>query len=129
MSKNSKGSIIGLVLAAPIVGIALLMPKQKAVDFLALAYALIVGVYLGFVLLDGRRRELLFEIAAIAAFTPLAFLGLWVSPYFLAAGYFAHGSWDILHHPRLVRTRVFSLWPPLCLVVDWIVAGFIVWRW
>lgn len=129
MSKNTKGSIIGLMLAVPTVVAAILMPKQKALDFLGLAYALIVGVYLGFVLLDGRKRELFFEVAAILFFTPFAFLGLWVSPSFLAAGYFAHGSWDILHHPRLIQTRVFGLWPPLCLVVDWIIAGFILWWW
>ena len=45
---------------------------------------------------------------------------------FLAAGYFAHGLWDLAHHPHGVQTRVRSWYIPACVVYDWLVAAFVV---
>ncbi|MBI3597405.1 MAG: hypothetical protein HY203_09660 [Nitrospirae bacterium] len=127
--RNIRASILGVVLAVATIVIASFLSKPHALDLFAILLAFIAAVYLGFVLLDGHRREVVIEIVVIALFFVLAILGLWVTPYFLVIGYFAHGLWDVLHHPRAVQTKVVLWWPPFCLVYDWIVGGFIFWWW
>ncbi len=53
-------------------------------------------------------------------------MALWAdSPLLLAAGYAAHGLWDLVHHPRGVTTPVRSWYPPFCVVFDVVLAVFI----
>ena len=56
-------------------------------------------------------------------------LGLIVSPLWLAAGYFLHGAWDVLHHVKRVTTPIVPWFPPLCAVFDLVVGAFIVSTW
>lgn len=56
-------------------------------------------------------------------------LGLLFSPYFLALGYFGHGIWDLVHHPKLVQTRVPQSYIYLCSIYDWVVGIFIIVWW
>lgn len=125
---DRRASIFGIFLAAAAILIATLFPKQKALDLFALLLVLIAAVYLGFALLDGRRRELSIEIVSMTFIFFLSALGLWVTPIFLVIGYVAHGLWDILHHPKGIQTKVVRWWPPFCVMIDWIVAGFIFFR-
>lgn len=124
-AEKTRASILGTLLAMITVIIALMMPKQKALDLLSILLAFIAGINLGFAFSDGRRRELIFEIANILVIFLLVCLALWVTPVFLAIGYFAHGVWDVLHHPHFIQTRVVEGYPLACLLYDWIVAGFI----
>ncbi len=124
---HRKETLLGVALAAPTIIIALIIPKVYALDSFALLLAFIAAVYLGFALVDGRMKQLMIEITFIVFIVSLAALGLWVSPYFFVAGYFAHGAWDILHHPKGIQTKLVSWWPPFCLVYDWIIAVFLMW--
>ncbi len=82
-----RAAVIGVILATVTIAIAMLIPKSKALDFFAILLAFIAAVYVGFALLDGRRREAWIEIVMVTVFFVLAILGLWVTPAFLVAGY------------------------------------------
>ncbi len=86
---------------------------------------IIAGVYIGFAVNDGRRQELLTEIAHLLFFFVLTVLGLWVSPWFLVGGYILHGVWDLLHRPEGIQTKLARWYPPLCLAYDWVFAAFL----
>ena len=120
---------IGAILAVVTAVIVMLLPKPQALDLLALILVFAAAVYIGFVLLDCRRKERILELAAFSLCAAAALLGLWFSPLILAAGFLAHGLWDSLHHPKAIQTRVVQWVPPFCLIYDWLVAVFIVWWW
>ncbi len=126
---TTKAPIIGFVASIATIAIAALMPKGMALELLFGILVGIAAVYFGFALRDGRKRESLIEFGGIALTLALAALGLWVSPYWLALGYFVHGVWDLLHHPRGIRTEMPRWYVPFCLIYDWLLAGFIVLWW
>lgn len=126
---TTKALLVGSVAAIATIIVAILIPKSMASEFLSIVLTGIAFVYFGFVLIDGRKREMLIEFGNIGLTIALALLGLWVAPYWLAAGYLAHGLWDALHHPRGIQTKIPSWYVPLCLIYDWIVAGFIIMWW
>jgi len=124
MFHRTREILLGTLFAALAIGFALLLHDAPKRDFFALLLIFIAGVYLGFALIDSRPKYLAIEIGAILVFAVFTLLGLWVTPIFLAIGYFAHGVWDFLHHSK-VQTRIVDWWPPFCVVTDWIIAGYI----
>lgn len=65
------------------------------------------------------------EMAAALGGVTLAALGLWLSPWFIAAGLGAHVAWDFL--PRELSTDFASL-PVACLVFDGAAAAYAGWQ-
>lgn len=126
---TTKALTVGSVVAIVTIIVATRIPKTMALDLLLAVLVAIAFVYFGFVLMDGRVREMLFEFGNIALTLTLAFLGLWVAPYWLTAGYFIHGVWDAIHHPGGVQTKIPRWYIPFCLLFDWLVAGFIIIWW
>ncbi len=124
-----KALIAGFLAGTATITFALLIPKSSALELLTAVLWSIAAVYFGFVLIDGRRRELLIEIGNMVLTIALALLGLWVAPYWLALGYFAHGLWDAFHHPRLIQTKIPRWYVPFCMLYDWMIAGFILLWW
>lgn len=124
-----RGLIIGSVAAIATIVIASLLPKPMALELLSIVLGGIAFVYFGFVLIDGRRREMFIEFGNIGLTVALALLGLWIAPYWLAIGYLAHGLWDALHHSRGVQTHIPRWYIPFCLVFDWVVGVFILLWW
>ena len=102
-----------------------LLPRPLAFDFTALLLTVIAAIYVGFALQDGRRAVIVQEASAAAFFILLAALGLWLNPYLWVLGLVFHGVWDWLHHDRGVKTRVPAYYPPVCVVVDWSLALFL----
>jgi len=102
------------------------LSKLAAFQFLAGQLGFIGAVYFGFAVADGRLRSLMIELPVAGAFLLLSTPAPWVdAPLFLAAGYVAHGVWDVVHHPHVVPTPVRSWYPPFCVVYDLVVAAFI----
>jgi hypothetical protein len=93
------------------------------VEIHAVILALLGGLYIGFGVSDGRWGLVALESTVGFAFLILAFAAATGSALLVAIGYFAHGVWDVLHHPRAVPTRVAPWYPPLCAVYDWIFAA------
>lgn len=71
------------------------------------------------------RRELLIQIGGLVLFGGLALVGLTVAPdsarYVLAAAWFAHGVWNLVHLRRdAVVSRSYAEW---CGVLDILIAA------
>jgi hypothetical protein len=92
----------------------------------ALLLAAIAWVYVGFALLDGRQGNVALEGFVAFAFLALALLSLIYSPYLIAAGFVAHGLWDLIHHSRAVTTSVPTWYPRFCAMYDFAYAGLFV---
>src|SRR5574341_2016789 len=119
--KSMKALISGAAAAVATMVIAALMPRAMALELLAAVLFAIAAVYLGYALVDGRKRELLIELANIGVTVGLALLGLWAAPIWLAVGYLTHGLWDAAHHPWGVQTAIPRWYIPFCLIYDWMV--------
>jgi hypothetical protein len=120
---------VGAVSAAPVLVLASLLSHDTAFGLLAILLGMIASVYLGFALQDGRIRTFQVEYAGIALFFALATVALAEeSAVLLAAGYFGHGIWDAIHHPRAVDTAMPWWYVPLCLSFDAVVAVYVLVR-
>lgn len=102
-----------------------LLPRSLAFDFTALLLSVIAAIYVGFALADGRPSIMVQEISAAGFFILLAALGLWFTPYLWVIGLFLHGVWDWAHHETGIRTQVPGYYPPVCVLVDWSLALFL----
>ena len=118
-------ALAGVGLAVPSAIYFLLLPQPLYALHLAVFLSAIAGVYGGFSVLDGRVRTIVLEGSVMAMFIALAMVGLKFSLLILAFGYVAHGVWDLVHHPKLVTTKIAAWYPPFCAVYDFSIAAFI----
>lgn len=116
-------------LAVVTVAVAWTLSDPKALVFFAVLLGFTAGVYVGFGLADGRARERRIELIVGLVFLLVAAFGLWTSALVIGLGFFVHGIWDLLHHPRRIATMVSSWFPPFCALYDLLVAAYIVARW
>jgi hypothetical protein len=127
--KTSTAALVAAALLIPTLAVVVLLPRQTALELLALFLTFIAGVYAGFALLDTRKREFVLETAGLLVTFALAAAGLWVSPAYLAAGYIFHGVWDALHHPKGIQTIIPRGYAPFCMIFDLPVGIFILFWW
>lgn len=120
-----KSIVAGILLALLVCRLFFSFASPFSYQLFALFLAYTACVYLGAALSDSRVKWITIEFVLSCAFFNLAFLGLIFSPTWIAVGYIVHGVWDILHHPRLIQTKVVNWFPPLCAVYDFVVAIFI----
>ena len=118
----------GIILAALTAAAAFVLPADRAQDLLAVLLAAIGGAYVGIALMVRDYSLVTVEVIIALPFVLIALAGLWFSPHLLALGYFLHGLWDLVHHPRYIRSPGPWWYKPLCLVYDWIVAVVILVR-
>ena len=117
---------VGLGLAVALLGPTLFLSDLATFQFLAVQLGFIGAVYFGFAVADGRVWTLAIEFPVAGAFMFAGTAALWAnSPVLLAAGYAAHGLWDLVHHPRAVASPVKRWYPPFCVVFDLVAAAFI----
>ena len=119
----------GALWTVPFVAIALSLPEDQALVFLALLLTFIAGVYLGFALIDPERGRITIELVGIVITCSLAVAGLWIRPQFLAAGYAFHAAWDLMHHPGPLPTRSPRWYAHGCTSFDLVVGGLILYLW
>lgn len=124
--QKRRGVALGIGLAAIAITFSLFLTDAMQRDFYAMLLVGITTIYLGFALADGRPREVAIEVGVIVVFSLLALGGLWLNPVLLVVGYFAHGIWDVVHHPHGIQTQTTSWYPPFCLVVDWLIGAYLV---
>lgn len=119
----------GSVLAVPGLVLASVLSHDAAFGFLAILLGMIASVYLGFALQDGRIRTFQIEYFGIVLFTAIATVALAEeSAVLLAIGYFGHGIWDAIHHPKGIDTAMPWWYVPLCLSFDAVVAIYVLAR-
>lgn len=102
-----------------------LLPYGKALDAIGMTLAVIAAIYIGFAIADGRKNILLLECLIAGLFLGLALFGMWGTPVWLVVGFFAHGLWDVLHHPVAIQTKVRKWYPPVCALYDWIIGVYL----
>ena len=113
-----------LVSFALLFGLQLQTWVNPTVAILALATAVaMVGLFR-----RSGRGELLIQTGGLVVFGGLALVGLTVAPeaarYVLAAGWFGHGVWDLVHLRRnAVVSRSYAEW---CGVLDILIAAELV---
>jgi len=121
--------VTGALLAAPTIVLASLLSHGAAFGFLAILLGMIASVYLGFALQDGRIRVFRIEYVGLVLFAGLATVALSEeSAVTLSIGYFGHGLWDAIHHPRAVDTAMPRWYVPLCLSFDAVIALYVLIR-
>lgn len=119
-----KPALIGAALS--LLFVPLLMElRDITMDFLAMILAASGGVYWGVAASEGARRVKAMEALAGLAFVFMAMLGLSWTSLWTVAGFALHGAWDLLHHPRRIRTGLRRWFPPFCATFDFLVAIFI----
>jgi hypothetical protein len=128
-----QGWIVAAVGGALAGAVTLLVPSllssRAAFDFLAVWLGVTAGVYLGFALQDGRSSALGIEVVGLALFAALATIALASqTAWLLAAGYFGHGLWDLVHHRRGIDTALPWWWVPGCLGYDLVLGAYILIR-
>ena len=102
-----------------------ILPLYKALDLYGILLVLNVGAYLGFAITDGRRDKIVLEGMVALGFGMLVLVGMWRWPWLIAAGFFLHAVWDLLHHPLKLGARVRRGYATACLLYDVLVGGFI----
>jgi hypothetical protein len=124
----TKPALLGISLAALTALPIWLLPARIALVLMSLLLAAIAGIYIGIAIM-ARDRDLA-EVETLLAllFLSAAAAGLLSSPMILALGYFFHGLWDLVHHPRYLRSPGPAWYVPLCVSYDWVVAVLIVLR-
>lgn len=121
--------VAGAVLAVPTIVLASLLSRDAAFGLLAILLGMIASVYLGFALQDGRMTVFRIEYIGIALSATLATVALAEeSAVLLAIGYFGHGLWDAIHHPRAVDTAMPWWYVPMCLSFDAVVGVYVLIR-
>ncbi len=118
-------AVAGILLAILTIRGFVLFASPIPVQLFTLFLAYTACVYLGAALSDSRVRWISIEFLLSTVFYVFAVLGLIYSPVWVAIGFILHGVWDMLHHPRLIKTKVVRWFPPLCAVFDWIVGIYI----
>ena len=115
------GVLVGVIQAAS----PLAFWWLDAATVYALGLALIATVYIGFAVADGRPAVVVVESCVAAVFVVVAAAGVTGPLWLLVLGFTRHGLKDLWQHRRhyVANTR---WWPPFCLVVDWVVAAFLV---
>ena len=115
------GVVVGVIQAAPPLGLWWLDPATVY----ALSLALIAAVYIGFAVADGRPTVIAVESAVAAVFVIVAAAGVTGPAWLPVAGLAGHGFKDLWQHRShyVANTR---WWPPFCLVIDWVVAAILI---
>ena len=117
--------IVGVVIAAPVLALLAYIPRDRALDLLAVQLGAIAAVYAGSSLAGGAIPVLAVELVGVFAFAAVALFGRWGSPTILAAGYVGHGVWDAIHHLGAIPTFLPDWYAPFCLGYDGIFAAFV----
>jgi hypothetical protein len=115
--------IVGAVLALPYLLYARRVKDSRRLFAIGLVIA--ASVYVPLAVFRGTPGDSLTELGGVVLFGILAFLGIRRSPYFLAAGWVSHVSWDLLLHPVDVGASSYAPWwyPVICIGFDLLVGG------
>lgn len=120
--------LTGVVACGVFILLARRLKPERELRLYALSLVIAALAYVGFTARGAPLKWLALELAGLAMFTLLAWLGLKVSALILAFAWAAHAAWDVLLH-KLTRVSFVPDWYPLaCLGFDLLLAGYIVAR-
>jgi uncharacterized protein DUF6010 len=118
--------VFGAVLGGLFVIVARGRKPSGEIRLLAFGLAVAALIYLVLALVGGAdRRWLTLEVAGLGVFGMFAWLGLRVSLWWLAVGWWGHVGWDVGLHLDRAQAFVPTWYPLLCVGFDLVVAGFL----
>ncbi len=121
--------ILSIALAATFIIGTHYFAEMHQLKVFALFLALTSCFYGGATLTPSGAKYLKIEMPFVVIVFMSSFLGLILSPVWIAIGFFIHGFWDVLHHFNKVKTPVVKWFPPLCAIFDVLVGIFILAWW
>src|SRR5262245_13931924 len=74
------------------------LSPEMPLAFAAVLLGIVAGVYFGFAVMKGSNFQHQVEFNVASLFGAAALIGIGISPWFLPAGYLAHGVWDVASH-------------------------------
>lgn len=121
------------IIAGALLGWAFIRLAQKLggdMRIYALGLVVAAAIYVGFAVAGGAPQPwTTIEVAGAVPFVVLAWLGLRYHPWWLAAGWAAHASWDTALHLVAGTPPFVPAWyPTVCLGFDFVVAIVIAMR-
>jgi len=122
---NFRYIVAGILFALLTIRLFYVFDSPIPYQLCALFYVYTSCVYFGAALSDSRITWISVEFIMSCLFFWFDFLGLLYSPIWLIVGYILHGIWDMLHHPKIIKTKVINWFPPICATFDFVVALFI----
>ena len=107
------------------------LPYGKALDALGLLLGVIAAIHIGFAIVDGRRHVLYMECTVAGVFILLALLGMWGKPVWLVVGFFAHGTWCLIHLTGTLGARGRKWFPSACAAYEFLIGAYLLYwlRW
>ena len=108
---------VGGLAALASLPVHLLVPHGASVTLAALVLAAVAAIYVGFALVDARRKVVVTEIAVASVFLAAAAGGVWLTQWLIPVAYVGHAGWDVAHH-RGVHTAMPRWYIPFCAVFD-----------
>lgn len=117
--------MLGVLLAVLYILFARTSGPRRELVIYSIGLILAALIYVAFSFTGAGTWWLIIEIIGMAVFTLLAVLGLRASPWFLAAGWALHISWDVFLHLVSPQAFVPDWYPVVCISFDLIVAGYI----
>ena len=121
--------MLGVALAAVFIVTTHALAGDHRLEVFALFLALTACVYGGAALTPAGTAFGAIELPFVVLVFACAVAGVVSSPAWIAAGYLAHGGWDLLHHLDRIRTPVIRAFPSVCAVFDILVGGFVLLWW
>ena len=117
--------ILGVVLALLFIWFARTRGPQREPFIYSIGLIIAALFYVAFSVTGATTQWFMIEVIGLVVFTIIAVFGLRVSLWFLALGWAAHVSWDVLLH--LVREQSFvpDWYPVACISFDLIIAAYI----
>ena len=130
---TGRPAAIGATLAIATVPLHLYLSRAHSEQFAEMLLGCCGAIYIGFGLQTGNQSQIATEISVAIGFISAALGGLWISAWLVPFGWATHGIWDYAHHegsklaPKSRKFVAIPAWyPPLCAVIDWVVAGSLV---
>jgi len=123
--------LIGVFLALTVSLFATWVGFDRERSFYATVLIVIGALYGLFAVMGGSSHSLGQELIGTAFFVFLSVLGFKFNPWFLVAGLFGHGVFDLFHPHLITNAGVPVWWPMFCSAYDITAAGYLavlLWR-
>ena len=116
---------IGVFLALTVSLFATGVGFDRERSFYATVLIVIGALYGLFAVMGGSSHSLGQELIGTAFFVFLSVLGFKFNPWFLVAGLFGHGVFDLFHPHLITNAGVPVWWPMFCSAYDITAAGYL----
>lgn len=116
---------VGLALVICVFGTVAGVDRRRT--FYPTTLIVIASFYALFAIMGGSFHALIMESVIIALFVLASVLGFKFSMWMIAAGLFAHGVFDFIHHHIVQNPGVPTWWPNFCMAYDVTAAAYLAW--